>query len=403
MEKNQIVSTPVTTAVAAVASPGLLRSEVDSRITKIRPSATPLDQISRMVGCRVARSMKVDYYSVDTRPGHTEVAADYTASTVSTGEEVKIKVRDPSIFAKTDTLMFPSLATPDGTPLMFYVQGIEGKTLSLLCVNLDEAGKTVVMGALSAGDTVVRMGRAADELDVQTATYTALPNKKSNYCQIFKAQVEESVLQRLADKEVGWSFNDQEEVAIMDMRMSMEKSFLFGVCSRMDVPGTNEQRYFTGGIWSQAGAEFAYSPSAFTGDTVIELMRKAFTGSGGSTRKVLLAGSGLIERLNKLEMARTVREESERMVWGINFSRMVSKFGSLHVHLCEVFDLCGMPDAGIVIDPAYLTKYSHIPFSAERISFRRNGTRNTEGVVLTEASCLVLRHPKAHMRIVAAD
>jgi len=65
-----------------------------------------------------------------------------------------------------------------------------------------------------------------------------------------------------------------------------------------------------------------------------------------------------------------------------------------------VFDLCGMEDYGMIVDPEYITKYSHVPFSAERISFHKQGVRNTEAVVLTEASCLVLRYPNAHMRIV---
>lgn len=55
---------------------------------------------------------------------------------------------------------------------------------------------------------------------------------------------------------------------------------------------------------------------------------------------------------------------------------------------------------GIIVDPEYITKYTHIPFKAERISFHKQGVRNTEGVVLTEASCLVLRYPDAHMGIV---
>ncbi|MDE6359484.1 MAG: hypothetical protein K2L29_07825, partial [Duncaniella sp.] len=57
------------------------------------------------------------------------------------------------------------------------------------------------------------------------------------------------------------------------------------------------------------------------------------------------------------------------------------------------------PVGGRVIDPEYITKYYHVPFQAERISFRRQGVRNTEAVVLTESSCLVLRYPESHMRI----
>lgn len=53
----------------------------------------------------------------------------------------------------------------------------------------------------------------------------------------------------------------------------------------------------------------------------------------------------------------------------------------------------------MVIDPDCMTKYVHIPFHAEKLDLRRSGTRNTSAVVLTEASCVVLRFPNAHMRI----
>ncbi|MDE5915222.1 MAG: hypothetical protein K2G71_01460, partial [Duncaniella sp.] len=59
----------LTTQLTNEIAPTLLRSEIDERIVKVRPSSTPLDQISRMVGARKAKSMKVEYYSVDIKDG----------------------------------------------------------------------------------------------------------------------------------------------------------------------------------------------------------------------------------------------------------------------------------------------------------------------------------------------
>ena len=67
--------------------------------------------------------------------------------------------------------------------------------------------------------------------------------------------------------------------------------------------------------------------------------------------------------------------------------------------LSEVFDEVGMPDNGIIIDPEYIQKYTHIPFSTEQLNLKQSGVRNVDALVMTEASCLVLRYPKAHMRI----
>ncbi len=68
--------------------------------------------------------------------------------------------------------------------------------------------------------------------------------------------------------------------------------------------------------------------------------------------------------------------------------------------LSEVLDDCGMAENGLIIDPEYITKYTHIPFSTQKLDLKSSGQRNVDAIVITEASCLVLRYPGAHMRIV---
>ncbi len=393
------MSTPLTTDVTNYVSPTLLRSEIDNRIVKIRPSSTPLDQISRMAGARQSGSMKVEYYSVDIKPATATVQTSLIAKSYPEGDCFKVTVKENSAFSPSDTLFFPTVTNSAGEQLICYVAETNGREISLTPINIDinDEGEYAVP-TIAADTTIVRMGRAAGELDVQTAQFVTLPKKDDNLCQIFKAQIEESLLQRLSDKEVGWTFSDQEEVAILDMRMCMERSFLFGRKKTITVAG--KPVMLTGGIWHQAKKDFKYSPDSLTDKDLIAMMRRAFSDSNGSTRKILLAGSGLIERLNTLDHTRVISGNQRVTKWGVDFDHLVSKFGSLYVARCEVFDLCGMDDYGMVIDPEYITKYSHIPFSAERISFHKQGVRNTEAVVLTEASCLVLRYPAAHMRII---
>lgn len=393
----------LTTTLTRENSPELLRNEIDSRIVKIRPSSTPLDQISRLGVARHAGSMRVEYYSVDTKDGSAKVTEAIKPFTVESGKPFTIKVDNGAIFSETETILIPSaIVTTDtynGQALVGYISAIDANNLTVIPVNIDPQSGPVNLGELKLSAAIVRMGRAARELDVQTTQFVALPRKAYNYCQIFKSQVEESLYQRLADKEVGWEFTDQEEVAIMDMRLGMEKSFMFGARSRIELASTGDEVFLTGGIWNQTDNTFSYEKGNLDEAALVRLARAAFTGHSGSSRKVLLGGSGLIEALNTIPTVRVVSAEDKKTVWGIDFHLIVTKFGTLYVHHSEIFDLCGMPDNGMVIDPDYLSKYSHVPFSAERISFRKQGLRNTEGVVLTEASCLVLRHPAAHMRI----
>lgn len=220
----------------------------------------------------------------------------------------------------------------------------------------------------------------------------------------YKAQVEQSHIMRQSAKEVGWTFSDQEEVAITDMRMCMEKSFIFGSKARIMQGERGDEIMFTGGIWSQAGGAVNYKEGELNHAKLTEIMRKAFTGeSAGSSKKILFAGSQLIADLSNLDAQRVIAAKDKVTYWGIDFNEIHSKFGTLLVIFSEVFDQCGHSRDGLIIDPEYLTKYVQQPMKADKIDMKMVGTRNTEAVVITEASCLVLRNPKAHTRIIFRD
>lgn len=394
------VDDPLTTGLAESASPGLLRNEIDERIIKIRPMSTPLDQISRYGGSRLCGAMKVDYYSVDTRPIQDTVSEDFSAGRTPASGAVSVKVAHPAVFDPSTTLLVPSVKVAGGGSLVLYVVSRENDAIKVMAVNNpDETSGESYVPDLPAGTVLVRMGRAAAELDVMTAQYEALPKKETNFCQIFKTQVEQSTFMKIANKEVGWTFSDQEEAAIIDMRMGMEKNFLFGHKGTVTDPDKNDDILLTGGIWNQTPNTFEYSELSTEAD-LVGLCRQAFTNNAGSSRKVLIGGTGLIERLHKIDHSRVLTADQTTTRWGLDFTEIHSKFGTLYVLLSEVFDQCGMPDGGMIIDPEYITKYCHVPFRTERLNLRAAGVRNTDAIVITEASCLVLRYPQSHLRIV---
>ena len=399
----------LTTAVSEQATPGLLRNAIDERIVKIRPMATPVDQLSRCAGARSCGSMKVDYYAVDVKAVSARLSAEiaddeFETDTANNQVTIRVTTDANGIFSPTETVLFPDVAA-DGVsghdPLMLYVTEADNKGFTAVAVGYDADITALPCGSIGKDTRLVRMGRAATELDVQTAQFESLPRKRTNFCQIFKMQVEQSTLQKLANKEVGWTFSDQEEVAIIDMRQGMEKNFLFGRQAKITDPAKHEEIYLTGGIWNQTDNTFSYNPATLDGGKLIELCRAAFTGTGGNTRKILLGGSGLIEALSKIQYDKNVEAGKTFVKWGIEFKEIRSNFGSLYVIHSEIFDQCGHENDGFVLDPDCLTKYCHVPFHTETLDLRRSGQRNTDAIVVTEASCMVLRHPNAHMRVVA--
>lgn len=391
-------------------APGLLLNSIDERIVKVRPMSTPIDQISRCGGARAARAMTVEYYSVDTKPTETTLtsAVSGTSGTYvnDTCTNFILKTANNSIFEVSETILVPAVkgyapAGQTAAPLMFYVVERTDSHIVAAVVNGKPGDNGSTITDLSSGTRIVRMGRAATELDVQTAQFAALPTKASNNCQIFKMQVEQSTLAKIARKEVGWTFSDQEEAAIIDMRLGMEKNFLFGTRALLYDNNKHENIYLTGGIWQQTPREYHLKLDKLSEADLIGLCAEAFTGNSGSKRKILIAGTELLTALSKLQYTRSLSAGETFVKWGVEFREIRSNFGSLYVLHSEVFDQCGHAADGFVLDPDYMTKYVHVPFRAETLDLRRSGVRNTDAVVLTEASCLVLRYPRSHIRVIS--
>lgn len=395
---------PLTTVDAENIAPGLLLSDIDSRITKVKPMATPIDQITRHFGARKAASMDVAYYSVECKPGCDTLEAATEAKTFASNRPLifTISPAHPAYFEATETILLPEVTMADGNGLVLYVtaKSSDQTQLSVIPVNPDEADGKRSVPALPEGTKLVRMGRAASELDVQTAQFEAVPTKSGNYCQIFKMQVEQSTFQKMADKEVNWTFSDQEEVAVADMRMGMERSFLFGVKALVSDQSNHREIRLTGGIWNQAGSQCAYDPTKMTEATLIDICSRAFEASSGSGKKFIFAGTGFVDAVSRIDTTK-VRVGGETLTrFGLQFHEIVSNYGSLFLIYSPIFDMCGHRDDALVVDPDLVTKYCHIPFRTDTLDLRTAGIRNTDAVVITEASCVVLRQPGAHMRVV---
>ena len=404
---KHVTNGPLTTEAVMEAESNLLRNALDERLVKIRPQSTPIDQLSRMSPSRPSSGMVVEYYTVPTKATEATVTVDYNGKGTRKGS-VKVHVihtdRD-EIFDVTETVLINTNINGEAVSAMGYVAskpqggGIEVVQVKEVEYPGNDGSRESGFPPLCEGSQVVRMGRAATELDVQTPQFAALPAVDDNYCQIFKMQVEQSTLQSIADKNVDWEFSDHEEAAIIDMRLGMEKNFIFGSKSKLMDPYKNENVYFTGGIWEQAANDFEINLAKMEESDLLSLCTKVFTNAAGSNRKILLAGSGLMDAISKLGLSKIVSARDPYVKWGLEFQEIRSNFGSLYLFHSEVFDACGHANDGFVVDPNYIVKYVCQPFKTEKLDLRKSGVRNTDAVVITEASCLVLKYPEVHCRV----
>ena len=92
-------------------------TDLDTKIMKIRPMSTPLEQITRGKGGRHINSMVTKYYSVGTRPVMTTLKQAVTQQASS--DRVTIKVTDPNIFTEDDTIRVV------GVPAVYDDKGVQ--------------------------------------------------------------------------------------------------------------------------------------------------------------------------------------------------------------------------------------------------------------------------------------
>jgi hypothetical protein len=237
---------------------------------------------------------------------------------------------------------------------------------------------------------------------MRTSPYAVVPTKSTQYLQVFRCQIEESTLQKIANKEVEWEFSDLEEEAVYDMKRGMSKNFLLG-SKRLIQDIGNLDVYFTGGVWWQAKKKFAYGANAdgqFTYEELVKLTETAFTKGAGSKKKYFLVGSGLMTHLSLIKYAENQKPADKTHVrYGITFKEITTNFGTLYVVHDESFDEAGLYESGLIFDPTLLRKYSVYDLRAQDLDLRSAGEKVVDARTISEISGLVLQNPEAHIRV----
>lgn len=404
--------------------------DVNDKITRIRPAATPLDQISRYATTKPADSFIVKYYSIGTRPIKTTVKDNVEQST---GSSTTLTVDDPDMFTLDDTIRVVGVkAITDYKGVAYSAEANKGKPtpdLELCVCGKDSNGMPIVYAvngnivqgqaigvpALKKGQVLIRMAKSCGELDVQTGRFYNLPTTEEQYCQNFMIQVEQSTFDKIAAKEVNWEFSDMEEDSIYDMRLAMEGSLLFGDMNCIKhTTKNNAAQWFTKGVWWMAGKDIEVGHIANDEDKkvgykdgevviwdneLVDIAKDLFVGTGiGNKRKVMIAGSKVVTAFSKIRSEK-FRLKDTVEAFNLKFKSWETDFGEILMIHSEFFDLQGMSDCAFALDPEFLVKRVHLSWTRNVLDLKKAGIRNTDAVVIQEVACLYLKYPKAHARM----
>ena len=401
-----------TTSVTRTAedSGDLLLDHVEKLITKIQPYNTVLNTISRYGDKKTSNSQVARHYSTDVLPINANVTV---AITGGVNAQETLSTSDDAIFAIDDTIFCLDLpgymedgvtVNPDSF-LMLHVKNMSPSANPVVsAVNGPRLGTAVVVPAIPAGTELLRGGRAGYESQIQTDAYSVVPTDDEQYLQKFMIQIEETTLHKIIDKEAEWNFSDQEERAIYDFKRTQNFSFWISKKRRTKEVNvrsrTAEDVFYTEGVWWQAGKEFSFGGNPLSTSNMVALMKTAFTGNDGSQTKFFIVGSDFMERIETMDYNRIVKEGTEKQIYGIRVTQIISRFGTLNVVHDQSLNDLGMSDCGFILDPDYLRKLS-MGWRTKDFDLRGAGVKDADARVFIEICGLVLKNPGAHLRVTA--
>lgn len=419
--------------------------QINRRICEMKLESCPIDQILRSASrTNHSKSIVVKYYQIGQRPIRTTL--NEAISATSDGAAHTIKPLNRVVFDSMDTILFPDVMgyKEDGTtrdtlvPLMVRVVAqdvsqnptviaINGKKNATLNNRWD-------LPEIPQGAAMLRLGRAAGEMEVETASYYQLPDPSEQYCQRYIMQVEESIIERMSTKAVDWDFSKQERIAMDDMRGGMERSGLFGVRA-ISRYGKNGNVYTTGGIYWGAGKDIQlghWAPKMEKGDDGTEkqvtvkvagdsgtvekkvyeyvISEKELTNfvnvaiqdaGNGSRTKLLFVDNLIYQALSNLKSNRRIimQTESNYQNWGLDFEGFNSMGTKIMIYRHDAFNYMGFNGCAFLLDPRYLEKWVFGDWSRKEYNLKDLFVRNSNAVVMEEFSCWTLYFPNAHARV----
>jgi hypothetical protein len=403
----QAVGETSTTVTTEAASPGLLRNEISKAITKFQPDRYPLDTILREIGnLGGCKAWEYEYWSVDQR-GVTDVtAAAYARNNASaTG---KVTVTNLHIWAVDDNLIFPTVMGYGNVPLRCHVvaRHASDNQIEVVALNGFNAGNTAIgtiIPDIAEGKPITRLAAAKNETDAQTTPYANMPTNETNYCQIMMAQVEESVINKLHNKEVDWGILDYKRDAILDMRRTAELQMLYGFKKKIYDPVAQEYKYSMGGALEYITDQIDWSITDGIAKKDFNAWGKEiFTGNNGSDKKIVFAGNSLLEALMNVDLVQKQMESGKtEIVAGMKFKLIETTFGDLLLKRHQAFeDVYGYSYNGLVLDLEHVERRIMEATKTDVLNLDKTGTRRVEANRILETWTMAFKYPECHRWII---
>lgn len=370
--------------------------DLDRTIVKVRPSDTPLDTFTRNLGnVESVSDLEPGGWEIGTR----DVVDKVTTATTAAAALATISVEKIGMWQPNDVIKVEGVAGKDGQALCLYCVGIgdDGNSIKVKAVN----GTSNQVPVIDENATLLRLSTGVSEKTAQASAWNNIPSNRKNYCQIHMAQVEESVIHRLQKKKVAMDFSTAKEQSIWEMKRAMELQNLWGV-KGTTTNAKGEIVYLSAGIWEQMAYTSTINKAGLTDAEYTALFREIFDNNNGSDRRVLFAGSGLIEVLSTVKnYQKQLEPQNVEIVQGVRVNKIVTPFGEALIKPMGPLFSGVNSMRGMCVDLSYVKKFVFEPLQTKVLDLDSSGQSRVNAIRLHETYCLFLENLPVHRKIIA--
>ncbi len=162
------------------------------------------------------------------------------------------------------------------------------------------------------------------------------PDKFYNYCQIFKTAYELTNTAKATNTRTGDSLKNDKKRKMFDHSVSMELAFLWGQRSEITDSLNGKPKRTTAGLRSMITTNAKVFSSAITANSFFDAVYPVFdfNGEGAGNERIILAGNGALNALNKAIAANSnvqVNYEGVVKQYGMNLQSFVTPQGVFYI------------------------------------------------------------------------
>ena len=374
-------------------------SDVEQKVTLLRPDIAPLDTMLRSIGSKPTDSYEVKWGEAGFGEGYVEVDTA-GASQLSAGAVVSIPLT-PDTFKLAVTSAVYMYVDSGGNKVGLYVnEKTTTGTNNIICTVIDGNGTNILPSAIPAAEKLFFNGVAKNELDAQTEPFQRMPEINSNYCQIQMCQIEQGLYDQKQKKELDWGLLEFKSDALYNFRYGCENTALMGVKDR--IQNLNGGYIYTaGGLENYVGWHLYYNPKSAGGTGLdmsmfFELGEAVFTSIAGSDSRVLFMSPQLMtEFLKCVEFQKMMSESKTELVYGLRCNQIDTGFGLFNIRLHKGLGRT-RAGQGCVVDLSRIKMRVFDPMHWRDIELLKSGQSKADAWTLEERTTFEFRAKASH-------